>query len=146
MNVTAVKTRLAEIQRGIPGVRRAYDAGPASLPDTDLPIFINFTGAQNLESAAGAGDEIFESRDFVMRLYVQSVQSGLDGQAESKAEAFIEPVHNEFDREQLLAAVPFIRDAVIVSDTGVSVLTYAGVQYLGTEFRLRVRAFRAASY
>lgn len=144
MDISAVKTRLVEIQEAIEGISRAYTQGPASLPETDLPLFVNFSGGQILEP--GAGDELYESRDFLMRLYVCATQSGLDGEAEAQVEAYIQPVYAAFDQEMLLAAVPFVRDAVIVSDNGVVVLPYAGVSFLGIEFRLRVRAFRPATY
>ncbi len=144
MDISAIKTRLVEIQESIDGITRAYDNGPASLPETDLPLFVNFAGGQNLEP--GSGDTIHEARDFLMRLYVSNAQSGLDGEAEAEVEQYIAPVYSAFDQEMLLSAIPFVRDAVIVSDGGVVVLPYAGVQFLGIEFRLRVRAFRPATY
>ena len=144
MDISSIKTRLAEIQESVDGISRAYAQGPSSLPETDLPLFVNFAGPSARE--AGDGDTIYESRDFLMRLYVVPAQSGLDGEAESQVEEYISSIYSAFDAEQLLAAVPFVINAVIVSDGGVVVMPYAGVQFLGIEFRLRVRAFRPATY
>jgi hypothetical protein len=146
MDITAVKTRLTEIQAAITGVKRAYVNAPMSIPEEDLPLFMNYTGpAANDYDLYGDG-EINEAREFVMRLYVAPIQSGLSGEAEAKVEPFFPLVYAAFAaRPGLSSAVtghtsPLagIKFAFITADGGVSVLPFAGGNFIGAEFRIRV--------
>ena len=146
MNISTIKTELAKIQRAITGVKRAYENGPRGLPGTDLPLFVNFVGPGSRANPFGQGDTDHETRDFLMRLYVCPAQNGLDGEAEKEVETYLPLVYAAFDLKDLLISVTFVRFAVISGDSGISVLSYAGENYLGCEFRLTVSAFRAVTY
>lgn len=146
MDITAVKTRLSEIQAAITGVKRAYLNAPLSIPESDLPLFINYTGqAQNDYELYGDG-EINEAREFIMRLYVAPIQAGISGEAEAKVEPFFPLVYAAFGARPGLSSATTghtsplagIKFAFIMADGGVSVLQFAGESFIGAEFRIRV--------
>lgn len=146
MDIPAIKTQLVTIQTAIPGIQRAYANGPKALPETDLPLFVNFVGPGQRATPWDAGDTQHETRTILMRMYVKNAQAGLDGEAELAVETLIKPIYDAFDSQSLLADLPFIRSAVIASDSGVIILPYASVPFVGVEFRLEVTAFRSTTY
>ena len=156
MNIAAVKDRLALIEAGgvdsddqlvtgIAGVVRAYAQGPAVLPESDLPAFVNFTGPILSMQSLG-GTLYLERRQFNCRLYVTPVQSGINGEAERQVEPLIEASMRCFlkhtslgdgNPDDLIAGIYIFK---YLGDTGVTVLRYAGQDYLGVEFRVTVEA------
>lgn len=156
MNIAAVKERLALIEAGgvdsedvavagITGVKRAYAQGPASLPESDFPLMVNFVGPTR--NVTGIGGYFFrESRIFNCRLYVVPVLQGVDGEAERKVEPFIEDGMKCFIKHQSLGdgepadLIAGIFTVSYIGDSGVQVMRYAGTDYLGVEFKVAVDA------
>lgn len=155
--LSEVKTRLARIQGNIEGVIRAEANAPKGLPGTDLPMFINFTGGSSFEESGEGADETFgiESRTLLMRLYVAPIQSGVvDGEAEAACEPFLERVRDEFLSRSGLGLWGIVDEDEFdvdedgpletltgsqwLGDSGPVVMRYAGQEYTGIEFRLRV--------
>ena len=151
--VTAIKDRLAEIQEQITGVNRAYANGPKSLPGTDLPIFVNFTGPANTDltgMGSGSGEE---ARTILMRLYVSAAQQGIDGEAEARCEPFFERVRDKLAARPSLGLaledsgpMAGIMRASFLGDNGVVVMRYAGQDYIGIEFRIQIEAIFEVTY
>jgi len=156
MNIAAVKERLALIEAGgedsqhqpvtgIANVKKAYANGPASLPDADLPLFVNFVGPTR--QVLNIGGMFFrESRIFNCRLYVTPVQSGIDGEAEGRVEPFLDSGMQQFMAHQALGdgepadLIEGIFKIEYTGDSGIQVMRYAGTDYLGVEFRVAVDA------
>lgn len=137
-----VRNRLAEIQRSVPGVKRAYAFAPQLLPESDLPLFCTFTGPATV---VPIGETLIEeTRTWFMRLYVKPVQAGYDGEAEKAVDEFLLSVRDAFLSHPLLgngtkdSTLPFVERAAWLGDSGVQVLPYAGQNYLGAEFRLNI--------
>lgn len=156
MNIAEVKDRLALIEAGgvdsdnipvtgITNVKRAYAQGPASLPESDLPLFVNFTGP-TLEFTNIGGYFVREKRQFNCRLYVAPIQSGVDGEAERKVEPFIEAGMRQFLSYKSLGdgnpddLIEGVFAFEYLGDSGVTVLRYADSPFLGVEFRVAVTA------
>lgn len=143
--IATIKTRLAEIQATITGVKRAYAQAPASLPPGDLPCFINFVGPATHDwSELGYGNGQ-ETRLYLMRLYVKPILAGIDGEAERACEPFFELVRDKFSGRRGLGMgtstkLPLaeIQQAILLGDNGIVVLPYAGDEFIGIEFRLQV--------
>jgi hypothetical protein len=139
--LTQIKTRIAQLQETITGVR-AYTEAPSSLPDADLPIFLNFIVAATYAQTADTQGE--ETRTFLMRLYVTRKGQGIDGEAEAKVTEYFALVRDLFNAHPRLgngtagSALNFIRKAEYAGDSGVMVLPFAGEEFLGAEFRLNV--------
>lgn len=140
--VSTVKTRLADIGLTISGVKRAYANAPQSLPDSDLPILAIFTGSATL---APLGQTLAEEiRTYLLRLYVAPVQAGYDGEAEKKVEPFLTGARAVYLSHPLLgngakdSTLPFVTRVAWGGDGGVMVLSYAGQNYIGAEFRVNV--------
>ena len=150
MSVTTILDRLAAIQETITGVTRAYASPPYSLPDSDLPIFINFVGAASL--VAQRGGSVDEVREYAMALYVCTVQDGISGEAAARLYPFFDRVRDAFLSRPLLGLgsagsnAPFVIDAEWRGDKGLTATVYAGTQYLGTEFRIRVETLTPVNY
>lgn len=137
-----IRQRLADIQNTIPGVKRAYVWAPQSLADSDLPVFCTFAGAATIVSIGETLAE--ETRTWLMRLYVKPVLQGIDGEAEKSVEPFLASVRNVFLSHPLLgkgtkdSVLPWIEKATWLGDSGIQVLSYAGQNYLGIEFKLAI--------
>lgn len=146
MSVVTVKTRLATIQAAITGVKRAYAQAPLSLPDSDLPCFVNFTGAATHESRVGGADVDAETRQYLMRLFIKKSGQGIDGEAERLCEPFFDLVRDTFMARPGLEQLNSVQLARLLGDSGVNALVYAGEQYIGIEFRLQVMELLRVTY
>lgn len=157
MNIEEVKDQLALIEAGreaaglvpavigIAGVNRAYAQAPAKLPDADMPLFMNFTGA-TMEFVSLGGDFYREKRMFLARLYVARAQQGIDGEAERKVEPFLPLGMQQFlahpslgtgNEDELIAGISALE---YLGDGGVQMLLYQQEQFIGIEFRLAITA------
>jgi hypothetical protein len=140
MNISAIKTRLAEIALTVPGIKRTYANAPQSLPDTDLPIIIPFAGP--VVAPKRISEELYsQGRQFILRLYVKPIQQGYDGEAEKAVEPFLDTVRDTFLAHPALGTgiyaelIEGVEEITWQGDSGVSVLKF-GEEYLGAEFRL----------
>lgn len=132
MSIDAIKTQLANTQEGVTGVKRAFAQAPNTLSPADLPAFVNFTGAAEYSGASFGAQRI--ERNYLMRLFVAPVSRGIGGEGERLVEPFFERVRAAFPASTLDGKVV---KAQLAGDTGVSVLPFGGVEYLGIEFRLQ---------
>lgn len=151
--VTAVKERLAEIQETITGVKRAYANGPKMLPSSDLPIFVNFTGPASTDFNSLGADDGEEARTYIMRLYVAPTQQGISGEAEAACEPYFERVRDKFASRpglgmtlEIDGPLAGIQMATFLGDNGVVVMSYAGQEYIGIEFRILVESVFGVTY
>ncbi|GAP10612.1 hypothetical protein BECAL_01785 [Bellilinea caldifistulae] len=140
--MTDIRQRLVEIQSNIAGVKRAYMWAPQSLADSDLPVFCNFAGASTVSQISETIVE--ETRTWLMRLYVKPVLQGIDGEVEKAVEPFFSNVRDTFLSHPMLGSgakdsvLPWIEKVTWLGDSGIQVLSYAGQNYLGIEFRLSI--------
>jgi hypothetical protein len=152
MTVATVKPRLVQIQKTITGVKRAYAQAPGAIPPGDLPLFLNFTGPSenNWEILGEDGD--VETRMYLMRLLVRQLGQGIDGEAERLCEPFFTSVRNAFAARPGLGLgtssshLAGVQLAVLLGDSGVSVIKHAGEEFIGVEFRLQVTEYIEVSY
>jgi hypothetical protein len=146
-SITDVKTRLSEIQAAISGVRKAFVDAPPSIVEADLPLCMNFSGPATNDYEIFGDGEALQARDYTMRLYVTPIQAGESGEAEKAVEGFLPLVYGAFfSRPGLSSAtaghtspLAGVVNSFILSDSGVTVLPFAGASFLGIEFKLRVR-------
>lgn len=157
MDIAAVKTQLALIEAGrdavglvpevvgIAGVKRAYEQAPSRLPDSDMPLFMNFTGA-TMEFVSLGGGFYREKRMFIPRLFVARIQQGIDGEAERKVEPFLSLGMQQFlahpslgngNEDELIVGISSLE---YLGDGGVQVLVFQNEQFVGIEFRLAITA------
>lgn len=141
MSVGTVKTRLATLQALVAGVGRAYVSAPNSLPPGDLPAFVNFTAGAQYDLIVGGATTNTETRQYLMRLYVAPVAAGLPGEVEGRCDALFTAVRDYFTARPSLGGLTGVQNAVLTGDGGVQVFPYAGVDYIGIEFKLNVTEY-----
>lgn len=152
MSVETVKARLAQIQAGITGVKRAFSHGPGAMPPGDLPCFVNFTGPARHDFLLAGNDQDIETRTYIMRLYVRPVGQGIDGEAERLCEPFFPRVRDIFAGRPGLGLgttgshLAGVQRAIFLGDSGTSVLRYNGQDFIGIEFRLEVSEYVEVVY
>lgn len=145
MTIADVKERLASIVLETPGIKRAYACAPQSLPDSDLPLVVIFTGVSIWSTISDGLAE--ETRTYLIRLYVAPIQSGYDGEAERRVEPYLDTLraailkHPHLGNSLTGETLPGVRECVYNGDTGIAVLPYAGQNYLGAELRVNVSTF-----
>jgi hypothetical protein len=151
VSVSAVKERLAVIQRQVSGVARAFAHAPASLPPGDLPAFLNFTAAGTPDWSALGARYGQENRLYIMRLFVAPLGQGIDGEKERLCEPFLESVRDTFagapgfGLDSLDSQLPWV-EAVFLGDQGVSKLIHGGDEFIGIEFRAQVKTTFQRTY
>lgn len=141
MTVATVKTALATIQGDVLGLK-AYAQGPLSL--SDLPCIVNFTGAAQYD--ASQSDAVEMTRRYIMRLFIREVGQGIDGEAERLAEPWFPAVLNCFAARRRLGNTAYVRTSRLLSDSGLQVSIYAGVQYLAIDFVIEVTEWSEVEY
>lgn len=135
---------------------RAFPQAPMSLPESDLPVWILFTGGATYPSPSDQSDFrlTHETRDFICCLYVCLVQAGIDGEAERKVEPYLDYSRNLIQSHPLLYdgnisdIVPGIMRAYVVRDEGIAVLPFGSPvqKYAGLRFTIRVEGLNAVIY
>jgi hypothetical protein len=134
--ITAIKTAIGAQLGGVAGLARVYTTAPNSLPPSDLPAAIIYTGAGVYAERGYAVQS--ETRQYFVRVYVLSLQQGVSGEAEGLCEPFLVSVRAAFPDGARLNRLAGIQEARLIGDQGVSVFVLGGVSYLGVEFTLVV--------
>lgn len=134
--ITATKTAIGTLLSGVSGIKRVYTTAPNSLPPADLPAAVIYTGP-GVYTERGYNQR-GETRQYIVRLYVLSLQQGVPGEAESLCEPFLVSVRAVFVDGGRLSRLTGVLEARLTGDQGVSVLVLGGVSYLGIEFALEV--------
>ncbi len=139
--LTATKAALGRIVQGVSAIRRVYVTAPLSLPPSDVPAAVLYTGAgEYLERGYGVRGE---ARRYLLRLYVAPLQQGIAGEEEAACEPFIPALREAFTPGvRLLNAdgsrLAGILETRLLGDNGISVLQLGGAAYLGLEMQLEV--------
>ncbi|RJR09993.1 hypothetical protein C4588_04190 [Candidatus Parcubacteria bacterium] len=137
--ITQIRAKLAQIQSSINGIKRVYEYAPMSLAPSDLPAFVTFIGTV---IPRFIGEQLIEeTRSFLMRLYVIPIQSGIDGEAEKAVEPFMGSVRDAFLSHPALYNLEFVRQVNWLGDGGIQILSYAGENYIGVEFKISIVQF-----
>ena len=146
MSVETVKARLATIQAGITGVRRAYAEVPNSITAADMPLFVTLTGPANHDWQALGSDQDKEQRTYRMRLFVMPLGQGYPGEGENAAEPFFTRVRDTFSARPGLEGLTGVQSATLIGDSGLVVLDFQEQQYWGIEFELQVVEYVEVTY
>ena len=135
---------------------RAYAQAPMSIPETDLPVWVLFSGSATYPSPPDQTVNRLarETRDFICCLYVCMAQSGIDGEAERKVEPYLDYSRNLIQSHPLFYdgnvsdIVPGIMRAYLTKDEGVVVLQYGNPvqKYNGLRFTIRVEGHNQVTY
>ena len=137
--VSAIKTALAALELQIAGVVHAWAQGPNALNASDLPAFVNLSGAATQDWNMEGGGEGVETRQYRLLLYVLPYGQGVPGEGERACEPFLDSVPKFFAGRPALGT-KFVFNAYPNRDSGLTILTYAGPddRYWGIEFGLTV--------
>lgn len=142
MIIAATKAQLSSIVLETPGVKQVYAYAPQNIPNADLPLAVIFTGANTWTTISD--DLAEETRTYLIRLYVTPIQSGYDGEAERRVEPFLESLravilkHPRLGNSMPGGTIDYILRVVYNGDTGITILPYAGQNYLGVESKVAV--------
>jgi hypothetical protein len=146
VSVETVRQALADIQASLASVKRSYVYGPATLPPGDLPCFVNFTSIATFDWVTLGSDFNRETRIYLMRLFVRQVGQGIDGEAEELCSSFFPEIRDLFASRPSLGEVPNIMASTLLGDSGISVLAYAGEQFIGIEWRISLDEYIPRGY
>jgi hypothetical protein len=137
VSIASIKAAVVEIVGDVAGIARAYPHAPNSLPPSDLPAAVVYTGESEYEDR---GYQIRgESRTFQIMVYVAPMKQGIPGEVEARCEALFESVRAAFPSGARLERETDVLEARLVGDNGVSVMELGGSIYIGIQFNLRVR-------
>lgn len=129
MDLSAIFARIAAIQRGIPGIKAAYDKMPERLDV--VPAFVNFYTGADVQTPRLPSQRILEHR-IGMRLHVSRVDLGI---ADETLRSFIVPVLDAFDADTRLDRTC---NWALITSYQLGAFEFAGISYAGIEFMLRV--------
>lgn len=120
----------------------AYDNPPLTISPAQMPCFVNFATnllSNTLVSSDDNAQEFEEVRQYQLRLYLNPVGSGIEGEQFGRLTPFFKPVFNKFASYPHLKNLGGVRKAQIVSDAGMlSLPTFMGQTYFGIIITLQV--------
>ena len=140
MTVATVANRIAQIQRKIVGVRRAFDIDkmPNNLRQSYLPAVINIPAEAEYEDLSAG--EVLETRQWRMMLFVTPIERPSDV---AKKNALVVPFFRRFKTAfidaQMLDELSGVALARLLGDDGLDALEYGDVIYAGVEFTLETQ-------
>lgn len=153
MSIYTVRSRLATLQRAIPGIVTANAQLPkGSINTADLPLFMTFVRDADYNTEALGSDDVLVTRTYLMWLMVKPVAEGESGEGEALVEPYVETVSNYFLSRPTLNNLIGIVSANLISDTGPKRMVWPGTPtnpigvYWGAEFRLDVIETKEREY
>lgn len=145
-DIADIKTALQTILASVDGINRTYAYPPRSVPVSDLPAAVVFTGPAQYDNQVLGRMNRLETRTFLVRVYVKPIAAGIDGEAEQAVEPFLRSVPAAFQNRLGLPGedgkdLPFVQQATASSDQGVRVMEHNGDNFLGAEVRIEVETY-----
>jgi hypothetical protein len=145
-NVQGILTQIATLERTIinpvsGSACRAYDNIPYTLTAAQMPCFVNFPRqmtSMNLMGSDEKGREFSELRNFELRFYLVPYGTGAEEEKSGLLIPWIELTYVTFGAYPHLKGLNGIMDSKMLSDTGVTVVEWAGNRYFGLSFTLSV--------
>lgn len=140
MSVAATITAFQTLHAGITGVTSAPEKLPATLDKDRLPLVFTWPGqTMQGEGWKAGGGWYIHRRQYVVRCYVALVSQKNTGIDDGYQE--VVPLLQRFGEAymgnvNLSGAVAHIGENI--SDSGASILVYAGTEYHGFEYRVEV--------
>jgi hypothetical protein len=145
MAIIATRTILQALHARIPGIVSAPTVYPVKLNAADLPCVLVFPSAGRW-SRPMASSPLFQLRSYRVQLYVKPI---VQGQGNDEALQLLDALMQRFGEtycnpDNLILAngqyCTYLRDGDgDVTDSGTTVITFAGVAYHGTQFTLNVK-------
>jgi len=129
MTILATKAALQALHLTISGVRSAPTVMPLSLNTADLPCVLVFAGESTWNELGNQVEE--QQREYICKVFVNTVVDGNPDAVIPFLALFGLIYYNNITLSGTVNYIERIRDS------GQVVLEWAGVQYHGTEFRLR---------
>ncbi len=138
MSVATVRAALVSLLSSVSGVKRVFAHAPNSLPPSDLPGVVLFTGPAEYEFAGMGRGMIQETRTYTAILYIAPVQTGIPGEVETACEPFFALVRNAVFNAPTLSGTAGVTMCRVSSDGGAGVSSLGGGTYAAIEFKITV--------
>lgn len=132
--IDVVSARICDLLATLPGVQRTFWQLPGKLNAADLPAVLVTPGAAEYQIVAR--DVVQERREYGLLLYVLPLTAGVFGAGHNRSLPLIEPVRRLFATHAQLDGMEDVAEAAVTRDSGVAVMLYDQLQYVGVEFVL----------
>ena len=119
----------------------AYATVPLVNPVGNMPDFINFPGRMienRLIGSEGLYREFMETRMWDVVLYHSPMAAGTPEEKSGLLIPYLELVYVQFGLYPRLSATQGVKDALIISDSGVGTVNINNTEYWDIRFQLRV--------
>lgn len=155
--ISSVKARLVAMCAEIDGVKTSFDYIPRNLLQVQCPAFIIYTGPViDRETEDGGRRTVTETREYLMRFFIQEALFGTTNQAEIAVEPFFDRVQEYFFARPGLkldtetAPGTRVLDSVLQPDTGTIIVPYPNgnkqTDFIGIDFPIHVTFKRVFSF
>ena len=146
MSISTVCTAIAAIAANVKGITSAKDPGTPKLDTAQLPALFVLTGPATYE---WFGDYGIETRQYRLQVAVLPCDQGQSGQQEARCRPLLVAVRDAFAARPGLNGVLDVlgvREASVMQDSGIIVLSTYDQTFWGFEVRVQVKETIGRTY
>ena len=136
--IEAIFAKIQEIGAGVSGITTAYDPPPVELPSDMLPALYAFTGQASYNKSALGPKMLEVTREIRVQVAVIPTGQGDPNTREKDCRPLIDATVAAYQQHPELKKLARVREANVLSDSGVVLLPEWGMKYIGFEIRLQV--------
>lgn len=131
---------------GAPGVKTAFDPPPVNIETGFLPALYTFLGSANHNETAYGPNTVMVTRTYRVQVAVIPTGQGNPNTRESQIRPLLQNVIEHYRKYPHLSRTNHVRDARVISDSGIVILPEWGGKFIGFEIRLAVTTLEPRTY
>jgi len=128
-----------------PGIVTAFNPPPVAIETAHLPALYAFLGSASHSEEYGP-NKVLTVRTFRVQVAVIPTGQGNPNTREMLVRPLLQNVIETYRKYPRLSKTAFVREAAVVSDTGIVILPEWGGKFIGFEIRLQVETIEPRTY
>ncbi|MHB0922632.1 MAG: hypothetical protein ACYC3H_01535 [Bellilinea sp.] len=129
-----------------PGITRAFNPPPVSIETAHLPALYAFLGSANHNETAYGPNMVLTTRTYRVQVAVIPTGQGNPNTRELQIRPLLQNVIEHYRKYPRLSRTNRVREARVVSDSGIVILPEWGGKFIGFEIRLAVTTLEPRAY
>ena len=129
-----------------PGIVTAFNPPPVAVETAHMPALYAFLGSASHNETAYGPNRVLTTRIYRVQVAVIPTGQGNPATRETQIRPLLQTTIEHYRKFPLLNRTAYVRNARVLSDSGIVILPEWGGKFIGFEIRLQVESIELRAY